>query len=73
MTPDQLDLLRKAQSSLEAARLLLKDYPDFGASRAYYSIACLVRSRPARRPNPKCPCLTMSEQALGETLCLSRS
>jgi uncharacterized protein (UPF0332 family) len=38
MTPDQLDLLRKAQSSLEAARLLLKGYPDFAASRAYYAM-----------------------------------
>jgi uncharacterized protein (UPF0332 family) len=39
MTPDQLDLLRKAQSSLEAARLLLKgSYPDFAASRAYYAM-----------------------------------
>jgi uncharacterized protein (UPF0332 family) len=38
MTPDQLDLIRKAQSSLEAARLLLKDYPDFAASRAYYAM-----------------------------------
>jgi uncharacterized protein (UPF0332 family) len=38
MTPDQLDLLRKSQSSLEAARLLLKDYPDFAASRAYYAM-----------------------------------
>jgi uncharacterized protein (UPF0332 family) len=37
MTPDQLDLLRKARSSLEAARLLLEGgYPDFAASRAYY-------------------------------------
>ena len=39
MTPDQLDLLRKAQSSLEAARLLLEgSYPDFAASRAYYAM-----------------------------------
>lgn len=39
MTPDQQDLLRKATSSLEAARVLLKNsFPEFAASRAYYAM-----------------------------------
>ena len=39
MTPDQLDLLRKAQSSLQAAKMLADSvYPDFAASRAYYAM-----------------------------------
>jgi uncharacterized protein (UPF0332 family) len=39
MTADQLELLLKAQKSLEAAKVLLKNsYPDFAASRAYYTM-----------------------------------
>jgi len=39
MTPTQADLLQKAKDSLEASELLLKNgYPDFAASRAYYSM-----------------------------------
>ena len=39
MTPDQLELLLKAQKSLRAAKVLLRsDYPDFAASRAYYTM-----------------------------------
>ena len=39
MTADQIELLHKAQSSLRAARVLLNNvYPDFAASRAYYTM-----------------------------------
>lgn len=39
MTAEQSALLKKAEESLEAARLLLKeDYFDFAASRAYFSM-----------------------------------
>lgn len=39
MTPEQKALLEKAKDSLEAAELLAeKEYYDFAASRAYYSM-----------------------------------
>ena len=39
MTDDQRELLLKAQQSLEAAKLLLtNNFPDYAASRAYYSM-----------------------------------
>ena len=39
MTDEQKELILKAQQSLEAAKLLLSnDYPDFAASRAYYTM-----------------------------------
>ncbi|MEH1780027.1 MAG: HEPN domain-containing protein [Nostoc sp.] len=39
MTPEQLDLLLKARQSVSAAKILLEnDYPDYAASRAYYSM-----------------------------------
>lgn len=39
MTDEQRELLLKAQQSLEAAKLLLtNNYPDYAASRAYYSM-----------------------------------
>lgn len=39
MTDEQRELLLKAQQSLEAAKLLLThNYPDYAASRAYYSM-----------------------------------
>lgn len=39
MTGEQEALLRKARSSIEAARLLLgEDHYDFAASRAYYAM-----------------------------------
>jgi uncharacterized protein (UPF0332 family) len=39
MTPEQRDLLQKAISSLEAARvLLINEFPEFSASRAYYAM-----------------------------------
>jgi uncharacterized protein (UPF0332 family) len=39
MTDEQRELLLKAQQSLEAAKLLLSnDYPDYAASRAYYTM-----------------------------------
>lgn len=39
MTKEQQDLLVKAQTSLEAAKLLLSNgYPDYAASRAYYAM-----------------------------------
>lgn len=39
MTADQLELLHKAQKSLRAAEVLLQNsYPDFAASRAYYTM-----------------------------------
>lgn len=39
MTEDQLELLQKAHQSLSAARLLLGGgYPDYAASRAYYTM-----------------------------------
>ena len=39
MTPDEAELLRMAEDSLRAARLLLQnDYPGFAASRAYYAM-----------------------------------
>lgn len=39
MNDDQRELLQKAVSSLSAAKLLLKGgYPDFAASRAYYTM-----------------------------------
>ena len=39
MTDEQLELLLKARQSLSAARLLLENsYPDYAASRAYYSM-----------------------------------
>ena len=39
MTPDQTALIRKAQESLEAARLLAgKGFTSFAASRAYYAM-----------------------------------
>jgi uncharacterized protein (UPF0332 family) len=39
MTPDQAALFRKAQESLEAARLLAgKGFASFAASRAYYAM-----------------------------------
>ena len=39
MTPEQQDLLQKATSSLEAARVLLEnEFPEFAASRAYYAM-----------------------------------
>ncbi|GAB4278868.1 MAG: HEPN domain-containing protein [Oscillatoriaceae cyanobacterium] len=39
MTNEQRELLLKAEKSLQAAKLLLSnDYPDYAASRAYYSM-----------------------------------
>ncbi len=39
MTPEQQNLLQKATSSLEAARVLLANsFPEFAASRAYYTM-----------------------------------
>ncbi len=39
MKPEQAALLRKAESSLKAARLLASEaYHDFAASRAYYAM-----------------------------------
>lgn len=39
MTEDQLELLLKARQSLSAARVLLDTgYPDYAASRAYYTM-----------------------------------
>lgn len=39
MTPEQQDLLHKAISSLEAAKVLLaNEFPEFAASRAYYAM-----------------------------------
>ena len=39
MTEDQRELLAKARESLSAAQLLLRNqYPDYAASRAYYSM-----------------------------------
>ncbi len=39
MTPEQAALIKKAQQSLRAARLLAKDeFYDFAASRAYYAM-----------------------------------
>ena len=39
MTPDQLELLLKARQSLSASRLLLDNgFPDYAASRAYYTM-----------------------------------
>ena len=39
MTEDQVELLQKARQSLSAARLLLSGgYPDYAASRAYYTM-----------------------------------
>ena len=39
MTPEQQNLLQKAVSSLEAARVLLENgFPEFAASRAYYTM-----------------------------------
>ncbi|WP_293134271.1 HEPN domain-containing protein [Microcoleus sp. bin38.metabat.b11b12b14.051] len=39
MTPAQLNLLLKARQSLGAARLILDgQYPDYAASRAYYTM-----------------------------------
>lgn len=39
MTEDQLELLQKARQSLSAARLLLAGgYPEYAASRAYYTM-----------------------------------
>lgn len=39
MTPEQAALLRKAQASLEAARLLAdQNFYDFAVSRAYYTM-----------------------------------
>ena len=39
MTPEQFDLLLKARQSVSAAKILLDNgYPDYAASRAYYSM-----------------------------------
>jgi uncharacterized protein (UPF0332 family) len=39
VTEDQAELIRKAEDSLSAARLLLKEgYADYSASRAYYAM-----------------------------------
>ena len=39
MTDEQLELLLKARQSLSAARVLLDNgYPDYAASRAYYTM-----------------------------------
>jgi uncharacterized protein (UPF0332 family) len=39
VTEDQAELIRKAEESLSAARLLLKEgYADYAASRAYYAM-----------------------------------
>jgi len=39
VTPTQRDLLQKAKDSLDASELLLRNgYPDFAASRDYYSM-----------------------------------
>jgi uncharacterized protein (UPF0332 family) len=39
MNDEQQELLLKAQQSLEAAKLLLRnDYPDYATSRAYYTM-----------------------------------
>ena len=39
MTPEQLDLVLKARQSVSAAKILLENgYPDYAASRAYYSM-----------------------------------
>lgn len=39
MSPEQLDLLLKARQNLGAARVLLDNgYPDYAASRAYYTM-----------------------------------
>jgi len=45
MTPEQLALLKKAKSSLEAAKLLAgQRYYDFSVSRAYYSMFYVVEA-----------------------------
>jgi uncharacterized protein (UPF0332 family) len=47
MTPDQEELLLKAQQSLAAAQLLLtKRYTDFAASRAYYAMFYAAEALP---------------------------
>jgi len=39
LTPEQLDLVLKARQSVSAAKILLENgYPDYAASRAYYSM-----------------------------------
>ena len=39
MTPEQQNLLEKAKQSLEAAKVLQNNnFPDYAASRAYYSM-----------------------------------
>ncbi len=44
MTPEQGALIKKAQESLRAARLLAKDgLCDFAASRAYYAMFYVVQ------------------------------
>ena len=45
MTPEQGALIKKAQKSLRAARLLAKDgLCDFAASRAYYAMFYVVQA-----------------------------
>lgn len=45
MTPEQLALVEKARSSLQAARLLADEgYFDFAVSRAYYSMFYLAEA-----------------------------
>jgi uncharacterized protein (UPF0332 family) len=45
MSPEQGDLLKKAQQSLDAARMMEKaGYHDFAASRAYYAMFYLAEA-----------------------------
>lgn len=45
MSPEQADLLNKADQSLEAARMMEKGgYHDFAASRAYYAMFYLAEA-----------------------------
>ena len=45
MTPDQIALIEKARSSLQAARLLADEgYFDFSAARAYYTMFYLAKA-----------------------------
>lgn len=45
MTDEQRELLLKAQQSLAAAKLLLANhYPDYAASRAYYTMFYIVEA-----------------------------
>jgi uncharacterized protein (UPF0332 family) len=47
MTPEQKDLLLKAEDSLKAARLLAKrGFHDFAVSRAYYTLGTFTDKPP---------------------------